>query len=278
MKLKYLGTAAAEGWPALFCRCEYCNKARSLGGKNIRTRSQSLVNDDLLIDLCPDTYMHFLNNNIDGSAIKYLLITHPHSDHFAPNELCLRQGAYAHNPTSEKLILAGPQSVIDTYEKYYSGYADEKKSPSVETVVLENYKTYSLGQYQVTPIRAHHMDDQKASCYHIFDGEKHLLYLHDTGTLFDDAFEYLENSGVTFDMVTCDCTFVALEHGDWGHLGLDTCKELKEKFLEKGIIDGHTVLCINHFSHNGILVHDELVPVAEKHGFLTAFDGMEVEF
>ena len=76
MKLTYLGTAAAEGFPALFCNCKYCVEARRLGGKNIRTRSQSLVNDDLLIDLPADTYSHFLNNGIEGDRIKTLLITH----------------------------------------------------------------------------------------------------------------------------------------------------------------------------------------------------------
>ena len=81
MKLKYLGTAAAEGFPAVFCNCQYCREARELGGKNIRTRSQSLINDDLLIDFPPDTYHHFLTQSIEGDKIKYLLITHAHSDH-----------------------------------------------------------------------------------------------------------------------------------------------------------------------------------------------------
>ena len=58
MKLKYLGTAAAEGMPALFCSCENCEKARRLGGKNIRSRSQTMVNDDLIIDYPPDAYAH----------------------------------------------------------------------------------------------------------------------------------------------------------------------------------------------------------------------------
>ena len=35
MKFRYLGTAASEGWPALFCNCEYCLKAKKLGGKNL---------------------------------------------------------------------------------------------------------------------------------------------------------------------------------------------------------------------------------------------------
>ena len=68
-----MGTAAAEGFPAVFCRCKYCLEARRLGGKNIRTRSQSLVNDDLLIDFPPDAYSHFLSNGIEGDKIKYLL-------------------------------------------------------------------------------------------------------------------------------------------------------------------------------------------------------------
>ena len=42
--------------------------------------------------------------------------------------------------------------------------------------------------------------------------------------------------------------------------------------------DGKTISVINHFSHNGKLIHDELVPVAEELGFLTSYDGMVIEF
>lgn len=45
MKIKYLGTAAAEGVPAIFCRCEVCRKSKAAGGRNIRTRSQSIIDD-----------------------------------------------------------------------------------------------------------------------------------------------------------------------------------------------------------------------------------------
>ena len=54
MHFQYLGTAAAEGWPAVFCNCPLCKRAALLGGRNIRTRSQALINKDLLIDLPPD--------------------------------------------------------------------------------------------------------------------------------------------------------------------------------------------------------------------------------
>ena len=55
MRIKYLGTAAAEGVPGIFCDCENCKRARKLGGKNIRTRSQAILDDTLLIDFPADT-------------------------------------------------------------------------------------------------------------------------------------------------------------------------------------------------------------------------------
>ena len=60
MKLTYYGTAAGEAWPGVFCSCALCQRARVLGGKNIRTRSQALIDDDLLLDLPPDNYLHTL--------------------------------------------------------------------------------------------------------------------------------------------------------------------------------------------------------------------------
>ena len=69
MKITFLGTAAAEGFPALFCNCEYCREARRLGGKNIRTRSQCLINENMLVDFPPDTYLHMLQNGIEGDKM-----------------------------------------------------------------------------------------------------------------------------------------------------------------------------------------------------------------
>ena len=81
MKLTYLGTAAAEAVPAIFCNCDICNEARKLGGKNIRTRSQALINDDLLIDFGPDTYSNSLRFDYNMTNLAHVIITHPHEDH-----------------------------------------------------------------------------------------------------------------------------------------------------------------------------------------------------
>ena len=61
MKIKFLGTAAAEGIPALFCDCRVCQNARRVGGKEIKTRSQAIVDDKILIDFPADTYTNLPN-------------------------------------------------------------------------------------------------------------------------------------------------------------------------------------------------------------------------
>ena len=103
MKVTVLGSAAAECIPALFCNCPTCRKAAEKGGKDIRTRAQVLVNEDLMIDWPADAYLHKLQSGADFSKIETLLVTHSHSDHFRPLDLCLRGSVFAHGMSCEKL-------------------------------------------------------------------------------------------------------------------------------------------------------------------------------
>ncbi|MFA5205011.1 MAG: hypothetical protein WC708_11475 [Lentisphaeria bacterium] len=54
MQIKILGSAAAEGIPALWCECETCGQAREKGGKDIRQRASYLIDDDTMVDFGPD--------------------------------------------------------------------------------------------------------------------------------------------------------------------------------------------------------------------------------
>jgi len=76
MKIKFLGTSAGWPLPRLGCSCEICT---SKDPKDKRTRTQILVNDEILLDAGPDTYNHLIKNN--PSNIKYLLLSHTHLDH-----------------------------------------------------------------------------------------------------------------------------------------------------------------------------------------------------
>jgi len=183
MKFKYLGTAAAEGWPAVFCRCENCERAKKAGGPNIRTRSQALINDDFLIDFPSDTNMHMLIHNIDLSAVKYLIVTHSHNDHFAPIDLFFRSKSYyAHNLTEEKLYLYSNEAVLDVYNKLLSDYPEEPTDLNIIPSYIPLYTPTQLGKYTVTALKANHKPSETAYVYLISDGDRTVLYLNDTGS------------------------------------------------------------------------------------------------
>ena len=91
MKLRFLGTAAAEGWPAIFCSCPACQKARELKGKNIRSRFSIMIDEAYKIDFPPDSFYHMVRDNLDFTKLKYLFISHPHTDHLAPYEFEFRR-------------------------------------------------------------------------------------------------------------------------------------------------------------------------------------------
>ena len=82
MRLFFLGTAAGEGYPSIFCECDNCREARARGGRNLRLRSALLVNDDLLLDMGPDLVAAAHRYNLRFSTIRTALITHAHGDHF----------------------------------------------------------------------------------------------------------------------------------------------------------------------------------------------------
>lgn len=269
MKLTYLGTAAAEGFPALFCRCPFCLEAARLGGKNIRTRSQSLINDDLLIDLSPDTYHHFLKNGIEGDRIRYLLITHPHADHFYPQELFLRQAPHAYEMREETLRVVGSAAVIGALGKIPS---------CVLPTPIAAYETLTLGEYRVTALPAYHAPEEGAALIYVIEGEKTLLYAHDTAFLPDEVLEYIAKRKWIFDLISLDCTFVDSRPGSLRHMGLLDNERLLHRLEEMGAVTAATLRYVNHFSHNGNPLFDRLAGVAAEHGFLASYDGCAVKF
>ena len=271
MKLQFLGTAAAEGFPAVFCNCEFCKKARLLGGKNIRTRSQSIVNNELLIDLPADTYSHLLQNGIEGHKIKYLFVTHSHEDHFYPDELNMRQGAFAHD-------MDVPTLKVYLNEGAYKNSSEQlKKCQNIEVNVIKHFETVELDGYRVIALPARHFDGDKANFY-IIEGEKTILYAHDTGFFFDSVFEFIKEKQIKFDLVTMDCTNIDIPIPDTGsHMGLPNIRRCFEKLTELGAVDKNTIKIINHFSHNGNPLQDVLEEKVKPDGYLVAFDGMTVE-
>ncbi len=278
MKLQYLGTAAAEGWPALFCRCESCRAARKLGGRHLRTRSQSIIDDRLLIDFPPDTYMHMLTHFVNLPDIKHCLITHCHSDHLYTGDLSMRSGAFARELEGEDISFYGNDTFVKTMDDFAAAKA---RQLNIKWHELTEYVTVHIGGYSVTPILARHNPAEKCLNYIISDGQKTLLYLHDTGFPKDETWDFLKN--FRFDLVSCDCTVLVKQMDGGGHMSFADNIRVRERMIREGMASENTVFVANHFSHNGafapdgkVWLYEETDAMMRKKGFIMSYDGMTV--
>ena len=275
MKITYYGTAAAEGIPGLFCKCRVCENARKVKGKEIKTRSQALVDDKILIDFPADTYMHALNYGLPLEDIHTCIVTHSHMDHLYERELWCRCPGIGNEipeiPLNMYLTEAGYKM---TTEKCKIDGVPEKR---VKCHLVEEFKTFTAEGYTITPLRADHKPQTTPVFYIIEKDGKVILYANDTGTYPEVTAEYLKNCGKHFDLVSFDCTNVLLDYRG-NHMGIKENAEVKDMLIKWGLCDDKTIFVINHFSHNGGATHEELCEKAKEYGFVVSYDGMEIEF
>jgi phosphoribosyl 1,2-cyclic phosphate phosphodiesterase len=273
MKIKYLGTAAAEGIPAVFCKCKVCMEAKRLKGKDIRTRSQAVIDGKLLFDFPPDSYTHYLKGGVDLPAIRHLFVTHSHMDHFFSAELALRRPVFIASTPIEALHIYGNRAVETLIKEF-----EKKEGASTFNTFhyILPFKPVEVDGYNVTSILARH--DPKEDClnYIIQHEGKALLYAHDTGIFPDAVWDYLAKTKICFDLVSLDCTAMTGKDGP-GHMGLRENIEVRRRLFDIGAVNKNTICIVNHFSHNGRLNHRELSKAARKEGFIAAWDGMEIE-
>ncbi len=273
MKIKFLGTAAAEGYPAPFCSCDRCKKAFQLGGKNLRTRSQAIINNDLLIDLPCDTYSHFLQNNIDTAKIKNLIITHIHEDHLYPHELFHLRKGFSVPAKDFHLKVFGSTDAAEKLQALADGSCGFF---SMNTVTP--FEPFKAGHYTVTALKANH-GTANPYIYIITQGDKSVLYAHDTDIFPEETLNYLTKNKVKFNLVTLDCTYGNREYFNHpGHMYLNKDIECRSLLEKNGLADQNTKFVLNHFTHHGEdSIYDDFVKIATPKGFIVSFDGLEIE-
>lgn len=278
MKILQMGTAAAERIPAIFCKCEVCVNARNVGGKELRTQTQALINDELLIDFPGDTYFHTRVHPFPLSDIQALLVTHWHSDHFYGEDLAYRMSYYANNIES-KLDVYSTHTVRGFYERalMLEQLEDPSRLEFHEVRHGDHFKV--LDKYDVWVFDAAH-GHNFGDCvfYAISDGDKTMLYAHDTAFFSEKTWQALEQFERKFDYVSLDCTFANTDIESNVHMTLSENLAVRERLLEWGLTHPETIFVANHFTHNIPCTHESIVAAAEPKGFKVAYDGMVVDF
>ncbi len=282
MKIRFLGTGAAEGVPGVYCDCETCREVRRRGEKEYHTRSQLLIDDGILgIDYPPDAYTHALRFNVDMRKTQWLLITHSHMDHFYAYDFILRGYKYA-STGLKPLYIYGNEEVRKVFEECTKREMREQVRDTMHVITLSPFESVSFDGYTITPLLAQHSTAEAAFVYLIEKGKVSYLHLTDTGRLPKATLDWLETyfsqRQEKVNFVTFDCTFLFREAGEISrHMGLEDNRAMEREFLKRGIVGGKTRYAITHFSHNGAPLSENLAKAEKEYGYLAAYDGLEVK-
>jgi len=272
MELLILGTAAAEGWPAPFCGCDACQKARKWGGPNVRTRSGALIDNDLKIDFGPDTVMQMQRAGRDLCAVKTILFTHQHSDHFVPSELEWSAHPFTLTPPpKESIELCGNSDVIGGIQRTFGPYHPERLPYVYREFGAGDHFTTRAGE-EVWAMAADHCPG--ATVLRIRRNGKTIFYGHDSGFYPAATLDQLSD-GIALDIALLDCTNGGVESNHHHLCASGVVKMVDELRRRKAIVD-RTRIFATHFSHGGKWMHEELVRYFRPHGIGVAYDGLVV--
>ena len=278
MKIRYLGTAAAEGFPAVFCNCEYCRAARADLVRERRTRSQALIDDVLLIDFPPDTYFHALEYGVDLSAVRALLVTHSHTDHFYAQEFVNRGYKFASGMREPVLDIYGNDEVRAVFEEGTRRELRSDVAKGLRFHPVAHFSAFEAAGFSVLALPAAHTPKEDALLFAVSKGGKTLLYMNDSGLPHEELYAFLAEKGVCADMVSLDCTLADGAPSPSGrHMGFAENEAVREKLVKYGVVRADAKYYVTHFSHNCAPLRSRIAAEAAKRGFIAAYDGLTVE-
>jgi phosphoribosyl 1,2-cyclic phosphate phosphodiesterase len=282
MQLTFLGTAAAQGYPNPFCRCDNCERARALGGPSLRKRSAALIGADLLIDLGPDLIAASFLHGRSLAGVRFCLQTHAHDDHLDPSHLLSRSPEYG-VPAAPRLHLYGSAATVGRIASLLAddvapaSLLDPAVGERLNLAVhrIESFQTFEAGPYRVTAYPANHGPAGATLLYAVETGGRTLFYGTDTGPLAEDTWDALRQRRPRFDVVVLDHTYGETEGTD-DHLNAARFVEHMARFREEGLLAGDARVLATHLSHDANAVHPDLAVSAARRGYEIAYDGLSV--
>jgi phosphoribosyl 1,2-cyclic phosphate phosphodiesterase len=267
MKIRLLGTGAADGIPALFGDDRVSAFAREHGGKDVRTRTAAIIDDHIKIDLPPDTHAQLLRDHLEAKDWTALIFTHSDDDHCSIDEI-----QYALSPFTKLDYLQFPIYANDIVGDMVRGRYPDWPMEIVET---RSFECYEHMGYRITPVRATHIPGE--DCHNLLvqkDG-KTLLYATDTGIWNDDTWSFL--SPFKLDLLIIECTDGFDPTMYEGHLDIEECKHVVDRLRKASILKPDSKVVTTHHSVRGLATHSELEIALNPHGIEVGYDGLVLE-
>lgn len=284
MKLRFLGTSAATGFPNAHCRCENCVAARTQGGKSIRRMSSAMIDDDLLIDLGPDVDSACRDQGIDLADVEWVLQTHLHADHLAPIHAVGRSSSWAAK-NAKPMEWFGSQATLDTIVRNLGKSApkldisvnDETAQTRLKLTTVTEWQELAFGPYRVQTVAANHDPAVEPMLFAIEKDGRRLFYGSDTTTLPDDTWPRMAELGWTFDVVVFDHNDGFTRDVSLTHMGSVGVMREVGIMRELGVVSETTRLFGTHIAHHSNSTHDVEQAKAQQLGYDIAYDGLIIE-
>ncbi len=181
MKLTFLGTGAAD-W-------DFSKRDETPG---FRRFSSALVNGELLIDPGPHVFDAFEKFDIAPGSIKYIINTHPHSDHFN----------------------------LDTLHSL--------EALGAKFIELESGEEKSVGDYKISTDAGNHATVDRVVHFIIDDGEKKLFYGLDGAWLLYEEYRAIKEHRPDLAVLDATIGFVDGDFRIFEHNDLNMVLEMKK--------------------------------------------------
>ena len=290
MIFQFLGTSAGEQYPALWCRCENCQKARKRGGRNIRRNSCAWISPNIMLDFSPDVFTQAERFGIDLIDLEYLFITHSHGDHFNlfPFGWRYLDPKIALPPSNESvaarftplktLNIVGNHLVCRALDERLvrkTGFRLEEHAMKIHQA--EPFREDAIDGIKYIPLRANHFEyngERDALNYILFLNGKTILYALDTGWFLPETYEIIRR--YQYDLAVVEGTF---GHGaEWeSHMNFRKLENALSLFKKDGLLKPGAPFCASHLAPHFSPVHDEIEPALAEKGITVAYDGMKLE-
>ena len=286
MKLTFLGTGAGEGYPGYWCECPHCTYARKHRGKNLRTNSSMVIDEELLIDIGPSCFDNAARFGVNLSKIKTLLVTHPHEDHLQPQHLYWRNTDESLLPLTyvEKMRHGGPRFTdIPQLNIYGNSFVMETLRKSLDDMEelkinlheIREGKEEKTDGYRILPVRGNHGSQQGFSHSYIIQKDgKTLLYALDSGSYDEDQFALIQE--YQYDAVIMEGT-TGLNEQYGGHMCLMNNIRIRDRLKENKCLRENSRFLLTHLSPHWCPPHDWYESIVASEGLELAYDGLQIE-
>lgn len=279
MKIKILGTGAAEGVPAPFCKCRFCEYSRDHLDEELRKRSSVLVDDVLMVDFGPDILWNSLIHKVEYCNIKYIIFSHSHFDHFCISSLLLASKKYRENKISAPIVLVGSEQLLKKLQKLIDIMEIDSRDfwSNYEFIIAKHGEKISLGNYIVEIIPSTHSKTEECFLFLIKDKKNTFFYSTDT-SIYDVEEAFGEYTG-SIDLILSDCTYGLKSHNAFRnrHMGIDDNFEIWKKMYSRGLLKDTSQYILTHFSHDSMIPYHMMCDYTKKKNMEVAYDGMEIK-